>query len=315
MDNIRRSLDDMKGNVENTIKGVGNSITNVAANVSNSLEEYGPKGQMSNNNNNSFLNSNSIVAKFTFIILVFILFILFCNLGTSMIGYITQPSKSPYIIYGMLDGTNALVISQDPSKSDSISITRSNDEKTGMEFSWSVWLLLNDNSTNKSYQNIFNKGDSQYKGGISQVNNGPGLYLSSLVNNENNLHIIMDTVDINVGQAKIDVNGVPFNKWFLVVIRLENKVLDVYINGTITSRYNMKSVPKQNYNDINICQNGGFIGQLSNLRYYNYALSSFAINNIVMGGPNLNASKLDASRITATDSPYFLSSSWFTKQI
>ena len=308
------NIQNIKGNVQNSIGNVQNSIGNMKDNVSKRLDEFGPNTRSVTNYGNSFLNSNSIVAKFVFIILVFILFLVFCNLGTTLIGYFTQPSKSPYIIYGMLDGTNALVVSQDPSKTDSIPITRSNDEKTGMEFSWSVWLLLSDNSTKKSYQNIFNKGDSSYVNGISQVNNGPGLYLSSLINNENNLHIIMDTVDINVGQAKIDVNGVPFNKWFLVVIRLENKVLDVYINGTITSRYNMKSVPKQNYNDINICQNGGFVGQLSNLRYHNYALSSFAINNIVMRGPNLNASKLDSTRITAKDSPYFLSSSWYSKQ-
>ena len=305
----------MKNNVENTIKNVGESMSNVTNNISERLEEFGPNNQENRTVASNFINSNSLVAKFTFIILVFLIFIILCNLGTSLIAYFTQPSKSPYIIKGMLDGSNALIISQDPSKVDSIPIIRSNDEKTGMEFSWSIWLLLTDNSTQKTYQNIFNKGDSFYDNGISQVNNGPGLYLSSLVNNENNLHIIMDTVDINVGQAKIDVNGVPFNKWFLVVIRLENKVLDVYINGTITSRYNMKSVPKQNYNDINICQNGGFVGQLSNLRYYNYALSSFAINNLVMNGPNLTASKLDSSRITASDSPYFLSSSWYSKQL
>ena len=303
-------FNNIRENVENTVKNVGETVSNVTNNVTERLEEFGPKNQ----GNNSFMNSNSIVAKFTFIILIFLVFLLLCTLGTSMIGYLTQTSSSPYIIYGMLDGTNALVISQDPSKTDSIPITRSNDQRTGMEFSWSIWLLLTDNSSKKTYQNIFNKGDSNYDNGISQVNNGPGLYVSSLINNENNLHIIMDTVDINIGQAKIDVNGVPFNKWFLVVIRLENKILDVYVNGTITNRYNMKSVPKQNYNDINICQNGGFVGQLSNLRYYNYALSSFAINNIVMRGPNLNPSKLDSSRITATDSPYFLSSTWYSKQ-
>ena len=294
--------------------GLEGLINNVKTGITNKLDQYGPKKNTIFKYGNDYMNSNSIVAKFSFVILVFILFLLLCNLGTTLIGYFTQISKSPYIINGMLDGTNALVISQDPSKPDSIPITRSNDEKTGMEFSWSIWLLLTDNSTKKTYQNIFNKGDSSYINGISQVNNAPGLYLSSLVNNENNLHIIMDTVDINVGQAKIDVNGVPFNKWFLVVIRLENKVLDVYINGTITNRYNMKSVPKQNYNDINICQNGGFVGQLSNLRYYNYALSSFAINNIVMRGPNITTSKLDSTRITSKDSPYFLSSKWYTNQ-
>ena len=51
-------------------------------------------------------------------------------------------------------------------------------------------------------------------------------FTSTSIKNKNNLHIIMDTVDINIGQAKIDINGVPFNKWFLVVIRLENKVFE-----------------------------------------------------------------------------------------
>lgn len=270
--------------------------------------------QMGNNPSSSFVNSNSIVTKFVFLILIFIVFLFLCNLGISLIGYGLQKSKSPYLVKGKIDGTNALVISQDPSNTNSVSITRSNDERSGMEFSWAVWLLLTDNSVKNTYQNIFNKGDTNYVNGISQVNNAPGLYLSSLVNNENKLHIIMDTVDPSVGPSKIDIGGVPFNKWFLVVIRLENKVLDVYINGTITSRNNMKSVPKQNYNNVNICQNGGFKGQLSNLRYYDYALSSFTINRILLSGPDLSTSVLDSAINKKSVSPYFLSSTWYSNQ-
>jgi hypothetical protein len=318
MDAIKENIGNVGNIVTNKANELTSSLTNVVGDaqgsIANTLNEFSNKGAI--NAGNDYLNSNSIVAKFVFLILVFIIFIFICNLGISLLGYFTQPSKTPYIIYGMLDGTNALVISQDPSVYGSIPVSRSNNQETGMEFTWSSWLLLSSNSssTSKPYQNIFNKGDSVYKHGIAQVNNGPGLYLSTLTNNENTLHVIMDTVDPNVGQSVIDINGVPFNKWFHVTIRLENKVLDVYINGTISSRQNMKAVPKQNYNDINICQNGGFNGQISNLRYFNYALSAFEINRIVMSGPNLKVSKLDSSKDIKRGSPYFLSSDWYTSQ-
>jgi hypothetical protein len=194
----------------------------------------------------------------------------------------------------MLEGTNALIISQNPSVEGSVPITSSNNQDTRMEFTWSSWLLLTNNSSTSSYQNIFNKSNSTYTNGISQVNNGPGLYLSSLKNNENMLHVMMDTVDPSVGQSIINIEGAPFNEWFHIAIRLENKVLDIYMNDTITKRFNMKAAPKQNYNDVNICQNGGFHGEISKLRYCDSALSAFEINNILMIGPNIRISRLDA---------------------
>lgn len=294
------------------LASVTSKIDNVKDIVTNSLNEFSSKNNI--NASNEFLQSNSIVAKFVFLILVMLIFIILLNLGMSLLGYLTQPSRSPYLIYGILDGTNALVIPQDPSNKVSVPIYRSNNQSTGIEFSYSIWLLLSDNNnTGIQYQNIFNKGDSFYgPDGISTVNNGPGLYLKSLQNNENSLHLIMDTVDPSQPHSVIDIKSLPFSKWFNITIRLENKILDVYVNGTISNRQNIQFVPKQNYNDVNICQNGGFKGQLSNLRYFNYALSAFQINNIVMKGPNQTMSKLGKS--STNGSPYFLSSSWYSNQ-
>lgn len=62
----------------------------------------------------------------------------------------------------------------------------------------------------------------------------------------------------------------------------------------------MNFVPKQNYNDVNVCQNGGFDGQLSNLQYYTHALSSPEINAQVVSGPNLKSSELNSTTYSAT---------------
>jgi hypothetical protein len=86
-------------------------------------------------------------------------------------------------------------------------------------------------------------------------------------------------------------------------MRVEN-TMDVYVNGTITSRTKFTAVPKQNYNDVQICQNGGFEGNLSNLRYFSHALSAFEINNIVKGGPSLMAANNTGSMTNKTHTTY-----------
>jgi Concanavalin A-like lectin/glucanases superfamily len=307
-----------------------NVMKNISNTVSNASTSYGSLAGTRNdssmvNASGEYLRSNNNVAKFAFFILILLIFVLLLNLGIMIMGYFMSATRNPYVVKGILDGKNSQVISQNPKDSNSVMISRSNNEKTGIEFSWSVWLLLKNNATDGKYKNVFNKGDSFYgagvgfenpagngNGGISLVNNGPGLYLSSLVDGQNVLHVVMDSVDISSGPTIIDVDGVPFNKWFNVVIRVKNKIIDVYINGTISHRKIMDFVPKQNYNDINICQNGGFDGLLSNLQYYDSAISAPEINLMVVRGPSTVDSKMSTTLNSIM--PYFLSSAWYSRK-
>jgi Concanavalin A-like lectin/glucanases superfamily len=336
MSGIRKKVDILSEKVKDTIANVYQKVANkVPASriqrIQNGLQ-YGinriiqPISQMRTNlpmqSHDMFVQSNTMVAKFVFIVLALIAFVLFCTLGISLIAYIVNNNRqSPYIFYGCLDGNYPITITQNPKDKTSIPILRSNDRSNGIEFTWCSWLLFEANiaspdSNVVKYQNIFNKGDTYYDTatGVATVNNGPGLYLSSLVNNENVLHIIMDTVNPNEGPCIINVKDIPFRKWFHVSIRVRNKTLDVYINGTIASRNEMKSVPKQNYNEINLCQNGGFSGKISNLRYYGYALSALEVNSIVFQGPNLRSANSAIENSSANFSGYF-SSKWFQQQL
>ena len=109
----------------------------------------------------------------------------------------------------------------------------------------------------------------------------------------------------------VDISGIPMNKWVHLAMRLENTILDSYINGTIFGRIILDTVPKQNYYDVNIAQNGGFNGKISNLRYYDRALSAFEINSIVSTGPNTSTSSLALSNVNT--SANYLSSLWYTQ--
>ena len=233
----------------------------------------------------SFLESNSLVAKFAFLLLIIFAFVILLRVGISTISYFLTPSASPHLIDGMVDGKQLIVFPQDPSSNGAVTIYRSVNATDGIEFSWSVWIFINSlQYLEGQYKHIFYKGNSNLEqNGLNFPNNAPGLYLAP---NTNALVVMMNTY--NVINEEVIIPDIPINKWFNVIIRCKNTTLDVYANGTIVRSVNLIGVPKQNYGDVYVGMNGGFDGNISNLWYYDYALGTSEIQKIVNGGPNTN---------------------------
>jgi len=296
----------------NAYNSLAESAANLKESVSESLDQFSSKGAVDPTADQGFLNSNSIIAKFVFLVLVLIGFMFLVKIGIAAISYFTQPPPSPYVILGANPGNNAVTVTQDPTDPNSPIIQRSNNQLTGLEFTWSVWLLNQGSaSTTSTYSHIFNKGTNDYNSkGIASTNNGPGLYFTN--GSTPNLHIVMD--DVTYTQNTLDISAVPVGKWFLVNIRMENKIMDVYINGAISGRYVFQNVPKQNYQNIYVSQNGGFNGMISNLRYFSYALDVTQINNILLAGPNLTASSY-SQKGASTNYSYYISSLWYNSKL
>jgi hypothetical protein len=120
----------------------------------------------------------------------------------------------------------------------------------------------------------------------------------------------MTTSDLSGQVQMVDVSGVPINKWFNTTIRVENRVLDVYVNGVLTKRKDLETIPRQNFYSVFVCQNGGFSGYLSDLRYFNKSLNVFEINSIVNSGPNLKSSS-DSDYNNVPDNLQYLSNNWY----
>lgn len=313
VDSIRNNMPEIKipdiqlpdtsqinSNIQNTLGATKETLNN-------SLSQFSSQNVM--NASQEFLNTNGMIAKFVFLIFVLVAFLFFVNLGISIVGYFLQPSKNPYIIKGLIPGNSNLVISQDPKNSNSVIINRSNNEANGIEASWSIWLFINDlNLTAGTYSHIFNKGNNIFDAsGIATVNNAPGLYLSK---SEPTLRVYMDTVTNN--RVSMDITNIPLKKWFHLVIRIQNNLMDAYVNGTISGRYVFNDVIKQNYDDIIIGANGGFSGQISNFVYYSKALGIYDINNIILAGPSL----VQSSQLTSNLGYYsYLSNIWYTQKL
>ena len=262
-----------------------------------------------------FLESNSWVAKLAFLLMVVIGFVILFRLMISFITWIFSPSGKVVLINGLQNGSTSTTISQDPNNKSSITILRSENEKDGIEFTWSVWLYLNGfQKDSDSYHHVFNKGNtttSQSNGsfpGTTTPNNAPGLYINP---HYDGFRVIMNSFS-NPYQEVIEVTDLPMTKWINVVIRVQDKNCDIYVNGRLVKRRVMTDVVKQNYDDVHVSLNGGFSGYLSNLTYFNRSISVTQIQDIISIGPNL---KPVSKALDLTDSkPRYLSNRWYFDQ-
>lgn len=296
-------------------EGLSNAATNLKDTINNTVSDFS-SGSVANAST-EFLESNTLVAKFAFIILMLIGFMFLFQIGMIALAYFLQPSESPYLVKGLISGNESITIPQNSFANKSTVLWSSN-QQTGIEFTYSVWISIAKSENVGKYRHIFNKGsyDLSAASGMNLDSNAPGLYVKSENDGSNSLRVIMDTLSTNSVSATamhgtpIDISGIPYKKWINVVIRCQNRILDIYVNGVLTSRKDLVNVPRQNYGDVFVCRDGGFSGQLSDLRYYARALNVFEINNVVGTGPNLSTSDSTTAPSGSTY-PYFLSSLWY----
>lgn len=291
-----------------------------------------------------FARSNTLVAKIVFLILVIFVFSFIYYMLSTLISYIFSPNESPYILYGMKDATDSLIIPQDPKKKNSKLIFRSKNKNGGIEFSYSFWMYIKDEFEEiDKFKHVFHKGSSE----LNNTNDGthgplcsPGVYLyrgaksdthvsetvSSNVkelNREKQIIGMLVRLNIHNNNEKpyigykyydnIYVDNLPIKKWIHVVIKSTNQnIIDIYINGNLVKRHNLSNIVKQNYDNIYINLDGGFNGNLSNIKYYNYAIDTFEIDKISKNGPNLKMSK--KSNLSESK-PSYLSNNWYDNNL
>jgi len=111
----------------------------------------------------------------------------------------------------------------------------------------------------------------------------------------------------------VSVPNIPLNMWTYVVIRCTNYKLDVYINGRIKKRVILSGLPRQNYGDLWVSEN--IVGEtwklsaeMSDLRYFNYALQARTIEYFTEKGPNLDEVK--KPEMDRDGRPYYLTQRW-----
>tara|TARA_Y100000768_G_scaffold381015_1_gene359027 strand:+ start:640 stop:1635 length:996 start_codon:yes stop_codon:yes gene_type:complete len=324
-------------------------MSNINENINNSLNKfkkqivsltpYGTENFLSKSSD--FFNSNTLIAKASFLLFVIIIFICLYYVSSKILKNIFEPEKSPILYYGLYNtgsnGQSSISISQNPNNDGSAkTVYRSENEYDGIEFSYSVWVFINDLELNSDkYYHVFHKGSTGEADSIYDIfgpNNCPGVYLytgtkhsetgmsSNSLNEKNptvglltrlNVFNNSDSIKSNVYYDDIHVEGIPIKKWVNIIIRSTSQnIVDIYINGTLTKRHELTNVIKQNYNDVHInLHQTGYPGYLSDLKYYNYAIGTMEINNIVSAGPTLVYPNNNQAIVASV--PDYLSSKWY----
>jgi len=217
----------------------------------------------------------------------------------------------------------AINIPQDPNVKGSKPVNLSDNERSGVEFSYTFYLNVSPAAFRQEYglNHIFHKGFSSQFPLLA-----PGVYMRS---DTNTLRIYMNTY--KTWNNYVEVENIPVSKWVHVAIVCTENSLEVYINGNLAKKLPFDGfAPYQNFEDIccfsqrritmkhsivpSTDENGFDVfgcmkGQLSRLNYFSYALCYAEINQLMNEGPN---SKMD-SAMTNTNIPPYLDDTWWAQ--
>ena len=223
----------------------------------------------------------------------------------------------PYT-YNIGDKTKVLI--QNPNVTGSMPISLSDNERTGIEFTYSFYLHVHQSTftSDEGLLHIFHKG---YPTQFPLL--APGVYMRS---DTNTLRIYMNTY--KTWNNYVEIENIPISKWVHIVIVCKDNSLEVYINGNLKKKMSFDGfVPYQNYEDIICFSNHKLIlkttftpslkhdltvfkamtGMLSRLSYFSYALCYAEIQQLMNEGPS---NKMDSS--LNADVPPYLSDTWWT---
>jgi hypothetical protein len=224
--------------------------------------------------------------------------------------------------YSAQSSDGVVVVSQDPTTRNPIQILTSVNERSGIEFAYSFFLLIEETtfSGNVELKHVFHKG---YRTAWPLM--CPGVFIKG---ETNTMRVVIGT---NKNPYKYaDVTNIPIGKWFHVVLNFYNSGLDIYVNANLAHRIKLENeVVYQNFQDIIIFSpnvtdirtattpvvsedigfHGNANGKLSSMKYARYALSVKEINALMTQGPS---KKLKVTSVNTNIS--MLSDSWWTNQ-
>jgi len=236
------------------------------------------------------------------------------NAGKGLMDAVsTYAASTVSLLPKLYDGPQ--VVFQNPNQQGSMTIYPSVNAPSGLEFSYSCFLLINKSSFqggNAGLRHIFHKGSTSYKPLMC-----PGVYVRG---NDNTLVIYMN--EANNWRSHCELPNIPIGKFFHLAIIVRNMNMDVYINGNVAHRMTLTSVPRQNFGDLYVFKNESFsdastapddpftvvgaaTGLISRLDYAGYALNYEQIDRLVRAGPSTEL-------VSATSNlPPYLADNWW----
>ena len=155
--------------------------------------------------------------------------------------------------------------------------------KNSNNYAYSIWFYVSDWQYRLSSKKTLIKRSSNSGSNASN----PHIYLGS---HTNDLHIKVETIDGKHVNNDCSVRNFPLQRWVNLIVSLNGRTLDVYLDGKLVRTCIIPGVAKPiGESDIQITPGGGFAGWTSRLKYWANPLNPQEAFNVYKDGPG-NAS-------------------------
>jgi len=255
---IGKTAGDIKKNIENKVSNTTNKVK-TSTTTQDASKAVGVVQE--------FMQANSAISKFVAVVLSILVFYILFNIGVYFMSQIFMPTKNAKVVDGLIPSNTRMIVSSNPNITASVPILRSVNENQGLEFTWNLWYFIKDVSSLSGDGLIFSKGKPQ----LSQtpfLGVCPGTYISKIGDRVQMIVAMNTMIDPSLNNSGIEqmvIKDIPLNKWVHCAIRVQDLSVDVYINGVMTQRKNLRTLPNQNYEDTYIGDPNGFNGYISSL--------------------------------------------------
>lgn len=176
-----------------------------------------------------------------------------------------KTKNSPFVI---TEPVNAFKSNQKPVK-----VKKVPNSVDGHALSISFWMYIDDwNYKFGEWKNILIKGNDDKR--------APGLWLYPKTNS---LHARINTfADYNEG---CDIRNIPLQKWVHIAYILNQRTVDIYVDGKLERSCALRGVPALNSMPIQVANDGGFYGQIAKMQYFIRPLEPNEVAEIYSEGP------------------------------
>lgn len=239
----------------------------------NSNQNFGKKvSNVGRQSVNTYQRSSSMGKVIFIVILVLFIAFLIYVIYSAVVASQAAASNSPVIVNDVIDAYIARPAFNLPQ------VTQ------GMNQSFSTWIYVKDwNYRFGQYKNILWKGNSSSQSTTSNIH-CPSMWLYPLTNS---LKIVTST-SVPEQVESCDIQNIPLMTWVHIVYVLNNRTVDIYINGKLERSCALRGIPTITNDPVFITSGSpeaGYYGKIGKTQYFTKALLPNDVANLYQQGP------------------------------
>ena len=139
--------------------------------------------------------------------------------------------------------------------------------------------------TTSFYENIINLLKKSMMTYINNMSSGIQKIYPELASKQSATCLIDNNANTDPTVGTCMVKMIPLQKWVNIIVSVYNQIIDIYIDGLLSSSCVLKGFPAISTDDANITPDGGFSGKIARVVFSNTAMTVKHAKDIYYSGP------------------------------